>query len=71
MLTQIMRDVDEESIQSKARLGELELEFDREMRARGFDTEQVHNLALPSALAKMYTQIEELRCELEEFSDAE
>jgi hypothetical protein len=36
-----------------------------EMRARGFDPEQDDNVALTAPLAKLYTERENLRAELE------
>ena len=52
----------------RARLRELEAEFDREMRARGFDPAQAENVALPSHLAALYAEREQIRAELEESS---
>ena len=51
--------------QFQARLRAVEERFDREMRARGFDPAQAANVALPSALARLYAEREELREELE------
>ena len=50
-----------ESDQLKARLLEVEQEFEREMRARGFDPNQDENSALTAKLAKLYTEREKLR----------
>ena len=50
----------------RRRLRELDTQFDREMRARGFDPAQAENVALPSALAKLWVQREELRARLDE-----
>ena len=47
-------------------LRELEAEFDREMRARGFDPKQAENVALPSHLAALYAERERIKTELEE-----
>ncbi len=54
------------------RLQELELQlnvvtenFEREMRARGFDPAQVDNIALPSALATLYLEKQSLEDEIE------
>ena len=44
----------------------LDSEFEREMRARGFDPAQVDNVALPSHLATLYAEREQLKAELEE-----
>jgi len=55
--------------QFRARLRAVEERFDREMRARGFDPAQAANVALPSALARLYAEREELREELELLRD--
>lgn len=47
--------------QLKAKLLEVEQEFEREMRARGFDPNQDENSALTAKLAKLYTEREKLR----------
>ena len=47
-------------------LRELDAEFDREMRARGFDPAQAENVALPSHLAALYAEREQIRAALEE-----
>jgi len=44
----------------------LDAEFEREMRARGFDPEQAENIALPAHLAKLYAERETTKAELEE-----
>jgi len=44
----------------------LDAEFDREMRARGFDPAQAENVALPSHLAALYLERERIRAALEE-----
>lgn len=38
----------------------------REMRQRGFEPEQAENVALPTSLARLYTQREALKTELDE-----
>src|SRR2546421_308525 len=38
------------------KLQTLDAEFDREMRARGFDPAQAENVALPSHLAELYAE---------------
>ena len=48
------------------RLRDLDAEFEREMRARGFDPAQAENVALPSRLAKLYAERERTKAELEE-----
>ena len=52
----------------RVRLRELEAEFDQELRARGFDPAQAENVALPSHLAALYAEREQIRAKLEEFS---
>ena len=44
----------------------LDAEFDREMRARGFDPAQAENVALPSHLAELYAERAHLKAELAE-----
>jgi hypothetical protein len=46
------------------RLRMLDAEFDREMRARGFDPAQQENIALPAHLAELYKQREQVKAEL-------
>ena len=53
------------------KLRDIEAEFDREMRARGFDPAQADNVALPSALAKLYAERELIKARLEEYSSEE
>ena len=48
------------------RLRALDAEFDREMRARGFDPLQAENVALPSHLATLYAKREQIKAELRE-----
>jgi hypothetical protein len=48
------------------KLRELDAEFEREMRARGFDPAQAENVALPSHLATLYAEREKIRANLEE-----
>ena len=50
----------------REKLQNLDAEFDREMRARGFDPAQAENVALPSHLAALYLEREQIRAELEE-----
>jgi hypothetical protein len=47
-------------------LRELDAEFDREMRARGFDPAQAENVALPSHLSALYAEREQIKAALEE-----
>ncbi len=44
----------------------LDAEFDREMRARGFDPAQAENVALPSHLATLYAKRVQIRAQLAE-----
>lgn len=46
-------------------LRQVDEQFRREMRARGFDPEQADNLALTGPLARLYAEREQLREELE------
>jgi hypothetical protein len=50
----------------REKLRTLDAEFDREMRARGFDPAQAENVALPSHLAALYLEREQIRAELED-----
>lgn len=47
------------------KLREVDQRLRREMRARGFDPEQDNNLALTAPLARLYSEREQLREELE------
>jgi hypothetical protein len=47
------------------RLREVEANFVRQMRERGFEPAQAENIALPGPLARLYAEREELRAELE------
>ena len=55
------------------RLRELDLQYEQEMRARGFDPAQSENAALTATLAKLYTERENLRAllKIEEEAHAE
>jgi len=53
------------------KLSELEARFDAEARKRGFDPAQAENIALPSTLARLFTEREEIRAELEELTEHE
>ena len=50
----------------REKLRALDVEFDREMRARGFDPAQAENVALPSHLAALYAEREQIKVEIEE-----
>jgi hypothetical protein len=49
----------------REKLRALDLRFDREMRARGFDPAQTENVALPSSLAALYAEREKIKAEIE------
>jgi hypothetical protein len=51
------------------KLRAVDQQLRREMRARGFDPDQDDNLALTAPLAKLYTEREQLREELESLLD--
>ena len=53
------------------RLREVDERLRNEMRARGFDPDQDDNLALTAPLAKLYTERENLRAELQSLVDEE
>ena len=53
------------------KLQTLDAEFDREMRARGFDPAQAENVALPSHLAALYAERERIKEELSELTEGE
>ena len=48
------------------KLRSIEEIFVREMRQRGFEPHQAENVALPTSLARLYTQREALKTELSE-----
>ena len=50
----------------RSKLHALDAEFDREMRARGFEPAQAENVALPSHLAALYAEREKIKAEIEE-----
>ena len=54
------------SYELNAKLRALDAEFDRGMRARGFDPLQAENVALPSHLATLYAERERIKTELRE-----
>ena len=63
----LMMNSDRERISTiRRKLRELDVEFDREMRARGFDPAQAENVALPSHLAALYAEREQIKAALEE-----
>jgi hypothetical protein len=54
------------AVELQSRLRALDAEFDRGMRARGFDPAQAENVALPSHLAALYAEREQIKAALEE-----
>jgi len=64
MLPMPPTDVEIEKLHEK--LSVLSEQFDREMRARGFDPAQADNVALPSHLATLYAERETIKAKLEE-----
>ena len=64
MFTMPSENIEFEDLRDQLR--DLDAEFDREMRARGFDPLQTENVALPSGLAKLYAERERIRMMLEE-----
>jgi hypothetical protein len=55
----------------ETRLKLLNQEFEKQMRARGFDPAQVENVALPSELAHLYGECQMLSEQLEEIKGEE
>jgi hypothetical protein len=53
-------------LELQRRLADLDVRFTDEMRKRGFDPAQAENLALPSALARLFTERLEIMDELAE-----
>jgi len=52
-----------ETLRSKLR--DMDEQFDRELRARGFDPAQADNVALPTVLARLNAEREELKTRME------
>jgi hypothetical protein len=50
------------------RLREVEEDFERQMRQRGFEPAQAELTPLPGPLARLYAEREELRANLEELN---
>jgi hypothetical protein len=55
----------------ESRLKLLTQEFEQQMRARGFDPAQTENVALPTALARLYGECEMIREQLDEIRKGE
>ena len=55
--------------QLEDRLNQVDAKLQRELRARGFDPNQDNNLALTAPLAKLYTERESLRAELQALNE--
>jgi len=49
----------------RAKLRDMDEQFDRELRARGFDPAQADNVALPTVLARLNAEREELKTRME------
>jgi len=62
----LMSPINPENDVLRNQLRALDAEFDREMRARGFDPAQAENVALPSHLAALYAEREKIKAELDE-----
>jgi len=54
----------------EVRLAKLKIEFEHELRARGFEPEQVEHAALPTKLAKMFQEQQLLLSQVEELGMA-
>ena len=63
-----MTDPKNDASELHRRLRDLNAEFERQMRARGFDPAQVENIALPSPLARLYAERERTKTQLEELA---
>ena len=50
------------------KLSDCEARFDAEARKRGFDPAQAENMALPSTLARLSAEREQIRAEIEELA---
>ena len=61
----VMPPINTENDMLRQKLRTLDAEFDREMRARGFDPAQAENVALPSHLAALYVERERIRAALQ------
>jgi len=53
-------------LELESRLKFLDENFNREMRARGFDPTQAENVALPATLARLYMERQLLQEELKD-----
>ena len=62
----VMSPTDIEIQELRAKLHNLDAEFDRAMRVRGFDPAQAENMALPSNLARLYAEREQIRAQLQD-----
>ena len=60
-----------EVLKLTAQLREVEKQYAAGMLARGFDISQDQNIALPSSLAKLYQEREELRARLEQLASGD
>jgi len=55
----------------REKLRDLDERFDRELRARGFDPAQADNVALPTVLARIKAEREEIKTRMEELLGAQ
>ena len=53
----------------QATLRECDARFALEARKRGFDPSQAQNMAMPAPLAKLFTECEAIKAELEELAE--
>lgn len=60
--------ISEREGQLEERLREVEEDFERQMRARGFEPAQAELIALPGPLAKLYAEREALRADLQKLN---
>ncbi|HKE30807.1 MAG TPA: hypothetical protein VKD65_03715 [Candidatus Angelobacter sp.] len=61
-------ELDNQVREMEDRLDSINERFTRELRARGFDPEQVETAALPGELAKLYLERQLLLAELSELN---
>ena len=66
-----MKNVDDRKHELESRLAVLTQEFEQEMRARGFDPAQTENVALPTALARLYSECQMISEQLDEIQKGE
>lgn len=64
----MVEDKEAERATLEAKLRAVEEHFERELRERGFEPDQVENVALPGPLARLYAERETLRGQLDELN---